>query len=53
MADTAAPKGDSGNAPDALVGELERLMAEKRKLDRRIGKIVKRIREFRRAKNDL
>lgn len=45
MADTAAPKGDSGNAPDALAEELSRLMEEKRKLDRRIGKIVRKIRK--------
>lgn len=41
-----APKGDR-NGLDALVAELSRLMAEKRSLDRRIGKVVKKIRNVR------
>ena len=49
MADTEAPKGDSGNVPDALAEELSRLMAEKRNLDRRIGKIVRKIRDARKS----
>ncbi len=49
MADTEARKGDSGNVPDALVEELSRLMDEKRKLDRRIGKIVRKIRNVRKT----
>ena len=49
MAATEAPKGDSGNVPDALVAELSRLMEEKRKLDRRIGKIVRKIRNVRKS----
>lgn len=43
MAATEAPKGDR-NGLDALAEELSRLMAEKRNLDRRIGKIVRKIR---------
>ncbi len=49
MAATEAPKDDSGNVPDALVEELSRLMAEKRRLDRRIGKIVRKIRNVRKS----
>lgn len=46
MAATEAPKGDKGKL-DALVEELSRLMDEKRALDRRIGKVVKKIRNVR------
>lgn len=49
MAATEAPKGDSGNVPDAFAEELSRLMAEKRNLDRRIGKIVRKIRDARKS----
>ena len=44
MAATEAQKGDR-NGLDALVAELERLMDEKRALDRRIGKVVKKNKE--------
>ena len=46
MAATEAPKGDKGKL-DTLVEELSRLMDEKRALDRRIGKVVKKIRNVR------
>lgn len=46
MAATEAPKGDKEKL-DALVEELSRLMDEKRALDRRIGKVVKKIRNVR------
>ena len=46
MAAMEAPKGDR-NGLDALVAELERLMSEKRALDRRIGKVVRKIRNVR------
>lgn len=46
MAAMEAQKGDR-NGLDALVAELEMLMSEKRALDRRIGKVVRKTRNVR------